>query len=77
MKEQQSGQQNDIPQPLYVSLILDESGSMQSCKRAAPCWNRTLTRVHSPNTVLLVYGKPGVRFSSGCRQGCCTYRELP
>src|SRR5215210_3199542 len=28
-------QQNEIPQPLYVSLILDESGSMQSCKRAA------------------------------------------
>ena len=28
-------QQKEIPQPLYVSLILDESGSMQSCKRAA------------------------------------------
>jgi hypothetical protein len=27
--------QKDSPQPLFVSLILDESGSMQSCKRAA------------------------------------------
>lgn len=30
----QTGQQKS-PQPLYVSLILDESGSMQSCKGAA------------------------------------------
>ena len=28
-------EQQETPQPLYVSLILDESGSMQSCKRAA------------------------------------------
>ncbi len=34
MKEQ-SGQHEEGPQPLYVSLILDESGSMQSCKHAA------------------------------------------
>jgi Mg-chelatase subunit ChlD len=27
--------QKDSPQPLFVSFILDESGSMQSCKRAA------------------------------------------
>ncbi len=31
---EQTEQQHD-PQPLYVSLILDESGSMQSCKQAA------------------------------------------
>ena len=35
MRDEQSGQQDETPQPLYVSLILDESGSMQSCKRAA------------------------------------------
>lgn len=34
MKEE-TGQHEADPQPLYVSLILDESGSMQSCKRAA------------------------------------------
>jgi hypothetical protein len=33
--QEQNGQQEAGPQPLYVSLILDESGSMQSCKRAA------------------------------------------
>lgn len=33
--QQKSGQQEENPKPLYVSLILDESGSMQSCKRAA------------------------------------------
>lgn len=33
MNEQR--RQQEIPQPLYVSLIFDESGSMQSCKRAA------------------------------------------
>lgn len=27
--------QKEVPHSLYVSLILDESGSMQSCKRAA------------------------------------------
>ena len=27
--------QKEVPQSLYVSLILDESGSMQSCKQAA------------------------------------------
>jgi len=26
---------HDKPQPLYVTLILDETGSMQSCKSAA------------------------------------------
>ncbi len=35
MNDRQSEQQDETPQPLYVSLILDESGSMQSCKRAA------------------------------------------
>jgi len=35
MKDVQSGQRDENPQPLYVSLTLDESGSMQSCKRAA------------------------------------------
>ncbi len=29
------GLSENAPQPLYVTLILDESGSMQSCKRAA------------------------------------------
>lgn len=32
---EETGQHEAGPQPLYVSLILDESGSMQSCKRAA------------------------------------------
>ena len=41
---QQTAQQ-EIPQPLYVSLILDESGSMQSCKQAAM---RRVTRRREP-----------------------------
>jgi hypothetical protein len=32
---QQNGHPDTNPQPLYVTLILDETGSMQSCKAAA------------------------------------------
>ncbi len=35
MNDRQNGQQAAGPQPLYITLILDESGSMQSCKGAA------------------------------------------
>jgi|CXWL01.1.fsa_nt_gi Mg-chelatase subunit ChlD len=35
MDDRQNGQQAAGPQPLYITLILDESGSMQSCKGAA------------------------------------------
>lgn len=35
MNDRQNGQQASDPQPLYITLILDESGSMQSCKGAA------------------------------------------
>jgi len=35
MNDQQNRQSPNQPQPLYVTLILDETGSMQSCKRAA------------------------------------------
>ena len=35
MNDRQNGQQATDPQPLYITLILDESGSMQSCKGAA------------------------------------------
>ena len=35
MNDKQHGQQADGSRPLYVTLILDESGSMQSCKGAA------------------------------------------
>jgi Mg-chelatase subunit ChlD len=35
MNDRQNGQQAADPQPLYITLILDESGSMQSCKGAA------------------------------------------
>lgn len=35
MAHHQNGTPEDTPQPLYVTLILDETGSMQSCKGAA------------------------------------------
>ncbi len=35
MNEQRNGQAERKPQPLYVTLILDETGSMMSCKGAA------------------------------------------
>jgi hypothetical protein len=35
MKGHENKQDDETPQPLYVSLILDESGSMQSSKQAA------------------------------------------
>lgn len=35
MTDKQNGQPTTNPQPLYVTLILDETGSMQSCKREA------------------------------------------
>ena len=35
MTHDQNGIPHDKPQPLYVTLILDETGSMQSCKGAA------------------------------------------
>lgn len=35
MTDRQEGPQTAQPAPLYVTLILDESGSMQSCKGAA------------------------------------------
>ncbi|SLM49417.1 conserved protein of unknown function [Nitrospira japonica] len=35
MDQQQNGQANGAPLPLYVTLILDETGSMQSCKGSA------------------------------------------
>jgi hypothetical protein len=35
MTHQENGIPHDKPQPLYVTLILDETGSMQSCKSAA------------------------------------------
>lgn len=35
MNDRQTGQQAADPRPLYITLILDESGSMQSCKGAA------------------------------------------
>ena len=35
MNDQPSEQPDAQPQPLYITLILDESGSMQSCKGAA------------------------------------------
>lgn len=35
MNDRQNGQQAAGPQLLYITLILDESGSMQSCKGAA------------------------------------------
>jgi len=35
MNHQPSEQSDAQPQPLYITLILDESGSMQSCKGAA------------------------------------------
>ena len=35
MNDKQHGQQADGSSPLYITLILDESGSMQSCKGAA------------------------------------------
>lgn len=35
MHQQQNGHPENDPQPLYVTLILDETGSMQSCKGAA------------------------------------------
>ena len=69
---QQTAQQ-EIPQPLYVSLILDESGSMQSCKQAAivgfnqyvislqdeaaPTWF-TLTLFNSRRTEVRYHGVP-------------------
>lgn len=72
MKEQ-SGQHEAGPQSLYVSLILDESGSMQSCKRAAiagfnqyvkslqdepaPTWF-TLTLFNSRRTEIRYHGAP-------------------
>ena len=33
--EQRNGSSENRPQPLYVTLILDETGSMQDCKGAA------------------------------------------
>jgi len=35
MNDMPNGDRDPNPQPLYVTLILDESGSMQSCKGAA------------------------------------------
>ena len=35
MNDKPNGNPDSNPQPLYVTLILDESGSMQSCKGAA------------------------------------------
>jgi hypothetical protein len=35
MNEQENGLEIDTPQALHVTLILDESGSMQECKGAA------------------------------------------
>ena len=35
MTHHQNGIPDDKPQPLYVTLILDETGSMQECKGAA------------------------------------------
>ena len=35
MNDRQNGQQAADSEPLYITLILDESGSMQSCKGAA------------------------------------------
>jgi hypothetical protein len=35
MNDRQNGRQADGSHPLYITLILDESGSMQSCKGAA------------------------------------------
>jgi Mg-chelatase subunit ChlD len=35
MNDRQNGKQADGSRPLYITLILDESGSMQSCKGAA------------------------------------------
>lgn len=71
MNEQ--NRQQETPQPLYVSLILDESGSMQSCKRAAiagfnqyvkslqdepaPTWF-TLTLFNSRRTEVRYHGAP-------------------
>ena len=33
--EASNGSSENLPQPLYVTLILDETGSMQDCKGAA------------------------------------------
>ena len=35
MNDKEEARPEEVPQPLYVSLILDESGSMQSCKQSA------------------------------------------
>ena len=35
MHHQQNGHPKNDPHPLYVTLILDETGSMESCKGAA------------------------------------------
>lgn len=71
--QQKSGQQEENPKPLYVSLILDESGSMMSCKGAAiagfnqyvkslqdepaPTW-LTLTLFNSSRTEVRYRGVP-------------------
>jgi len=46
MNDHQNGQPENTPQPLYVTLILDETGSMQSCKAAAIAgFNQYLARL--------------------------------
>lgn len=46
MTDKQNGQPTTNPQPLYVTLILDETGSMQSCKGAAIAgFNQYLARL--------------------------------
>lgn len=46
MTDKQNGQPPMNPQPLYVTLILDETGSMQSCKGAAIAgFNQYLARL--------------------------------
>ena len=73
MNDEQEGDANDRVQPLYVTLILDETGSMQSCKgaaiagfnqyidtlRTAPAETRvTLTLFNSSKTEIRYRGVP-------------------
>ena len=71
MAHHPNGLPDDKPQPLYVTLILDETGSMQECKGAAISgFNQYLTRLRDEpaetqfTLTLFNSGKTEVRYQT-------------
>ena len=66
LSEESTGSSENRPKPLYVTLILDETGSMQSCKGAAITgFNQYVDRLRQELTLTLFNsGKTEVRYQS-------------